>query len=297
MPKWFACPDTSFPPDTEIQLGQIIPDPRYPFEKYGDGPLPFGPNDKVYRNLGIKSRNVTVTSGRTTSVGITAAVFNLLQCGASGHVSSDGEHDYDIGKIESQTLVPSEDYVRQSVLQSAVLSKLAQKNYRKAVFMIVGIQIAQRGDVKHKQTSASSGKVKSGASLTAAGIPVEVGVSVSHGGHGKGIDNYTIEDPFVFAYRLRECFYRIKPVIVEHSVYEKRAALHGITEDRSAELGPTLEMKYAGRPEELEVFGLRLPDIDEECGLITNEVTVIEVEYEDKGSDSYIVACGDGTGD
>src|ERR1700737_3583992 len=141
--KWFAFP-ARVSPDTWIRLGQIIPAPRQPTERYAP-PLPHGPEDKTYHEPLIKSAKVTMSSGGTTNVGFAATVFSILQCGSSGEGSSDVQNEFDVGNIESQTFDPSEDYIRESIRQPAVISHLAEQKYRKSVYMIVGIQVAQGG--------------------------------------------------------------------------------------------------------------------------------------------------------
>ena len=143
-------------------------------------------------------------TGRSYSAGFSVSVMSLLPFSLAGRRSESQTHRYEIEKVEERMFVPSENYVRQSMLQAEVLHYLAKYRYRKSIYMVVGTKVAIGGKISY--TTEYDGDANLAATLpgVAVGIPAEVGGKISAGMLNHRNEQKEITGAFVFAYRLRE---------------------------------------------------------------------------------------------
>ena len=259
--------DTSFPPDTAIRLGQLITDPRNPTEKLADGPLTIGPLGTVVDSGTKRDYVFRKQRGREFGIGFSAAVLSLLPFGLEGDKERKTTHHFTIKTVEESMFLPSREYVQKSVLQAQVLDYLAQRRYRKSLYMIVGIRVGCDAEVVHERKLGNSGKLNLAAPGALTGIPVDFGAQVK----GKSTDDYyerkRIPSSFVFAYRLREIRYYKKTNSIRDAEFIKGAELHDLhAKSVIPTLPPAGEMitPYLGTPEEIDIDDIAGLDFEED---------------------------------
>jgi len=263
---WFVLCDTSFLPDTEIKLGQLITDPRTPAQRLGDGPLEPGPLDVVLPSYLETGRTIRTVQNTHLGVGLSAKVLSLLPFSVAGNRQKHKKQQYEIDNIKSQKFVPSEHYVRKSIFQPRVLSYLAKHKYNKSVYMIVGIKVGSNAYVVREGQRKVGGNVSGLVPLGAAvGIPVDLQAKVSATTSKDRFDAYRVPNDFVFAYRLQEIRYFKKNGFIENYSFTRGADLHDLdnhdSQDRDAECD-VLE-KYQGVKDEIEVEGISGYDFED----------------------------------
>ena len=146
-PCWHVLRDPTYPPETLIRLGQLIVDPRQPTDRLGKGPLELGPDDSVFNHCPEVDVTYVDSDSRSYGIGLGAAIMSMLPFGIKGHYKSSSAKLFEIERVESQSLEPSEEYVRRSLMQSAVRSYLAAKKYKKSLYMIVGLKLGRNAQI------------------------------------------------------------------------------------------------------------------------------------------------------
>jgi hypothetical protein len=110
--------------------------------------------------------------------------------------------------------------------QPAVIKYLKRNQH--SVYMVVGLQVAHNARVGHSQARETSGGPDIGpVGLSALGIPVDVTINASLATHPSSTQSYSVLGDFVFAYRIRKCFYHRKLGVssIESAYFAKGAEL------------------------------------------------------------------------
>ena len=260
--------DPTYPVDTMVRLGQLIDDPRRPDERVGREPLEFGPDDKVHKLSSETNFTFIQAANRVWDIDIGATIMSFLPFGIRGHYSATSGKLFEIERIDSQSLDPSDDYVERSLRKPSVREYLAAYRYQKPLYMIVGIKVGRNARIIQGRFSKVRGKVSVDVPGYLGGIPVdpkvELGVGTSRL-HGVKRD---VLESFVFAYRLREVRYSVKLHLSRLGrIWTKGARLHSAeASDNMLNAG---EIEENDVEEEIECDGLSGRDVSEEsvpCG-------------------------------
>lgn len=255
-----------------IRLGQLIVDPRQPTDRLGKGPLELGSDDYVFPHCPEFDVTFTHNNCYSYGIGLGAAIASMLPFGIKGHYEKSSAKIFEIEKIESQSLVPSEEYVRRSLMQPVVRQYLATKNHRKSLYMIVGIKLGCNAQIIQARQDFTSGTVSVDFPGAAAGIPVDPKLHVGVARFRSGCLGRKIPHTFVFAYRLREIRYSVKSDLIFDKLYTKGAQLNEFSGDMMASTSELIENAGEGsdgyaraHPEvEIEYDGLSGEDVSEE---------------------------------
>ncbi|RMJ18503.1 hypothetical protein CDV36_001783 [Fusarium kuroshium] len=226
---YFILPTTIYKPDDYIQLGQVITDPRRPFERLAK-PLPLeGPLEP--RIAPAIEWSATNTKTGEASVGVFAYVVNLMTAEASGGKSRNEAQTWEAALLETRFFEISEDptYVEQTA-KIAVVEEWLKKHRHlgKTVYMITGLKIAKNpGKVTYDGSDASNLAVNLKAALNPEGV-VEGRCEASHQRSGATTYEEKPEGAYVFAYRLRKLRVTWKHKFKLHD-YKKGGDLHGVS--------------------------------------------------------------------
>ena len=264
--KWFVLYDTTYLPETAIRLGQLIVDPRKPWESLQDNILEIDRSDTTTEVQVEEDFVFQKDSERKFDIGFSAAVLNLLPFGFGGETQKGESHQFIIQKVESRTFRPSRHYVRMSVLQPEVLRYLARHHYNKSLFMIVGIKIGFNGEIKRFKKSKKGGSLNASQPLPSSlsPLPLDFGVTFGQKKMTHYYESRRILSSFVFAYRLREVRY-YKSSFSDFD-FTKGAELHCLyTTVSSISVRPVVkEPTYVGKEDEVDIDGLFKSDFEED---------------------------------
>ncbi|CAG8960112.1 hypothetical protein HYFRA_00010591 [Hymenoscyphus fraxineus] len=226
--SWFIMRYPHFPPES-IKLGQLITDPTEPHILLDPSGLEASPaNLPSYRTL-EEHFEWEATSSPSGHGGLSAAADGVpLSAEISGEFKKTQTDWAKFGSLETQLIIPTSEFVKDSMMRPVVRQELGKSLLLKRVFMITGVKIA-RGASTGRETSCSSGGIfKVGVTPTPT-IPVSLGPS---GGFGKSKSESVTSQgsDFVWAFSLRQIYYRWGQ-ITESSTYKDGATL----EDRISE--------------------------------------------------------------
>jgi hypothetical protein len=248
-----------------VQPGQLITDPERPDEPICNTPLPFTRLERTeeYFDAGQTFVATTETKGWA---GLSLGILNYLKLAWSGEKGSSYRHRFDVEMLETKLMEPSQDYLQMSMQQRPVLEHL-QKN--ESIFMIVDVRIAHGAFTQHEEYRGKLGGIDVNVPLSSVSLGPDVGLR----GGGKSIKTSAtlsaVSHEFIFAYRLRECFYTGPGSHVNIVAYTKGANIHGLGEKEgkhslqsrvmvatSSVTPPEEEVKAPGSPRDFVIQGL-----------------------------------------
>ena len=112
--------------------------------------------------------------------------------------------------METSFFEPTEEYLEAAVNVPSVVAVLEKQNYKKPLFMITGVKV-----VRGASKAVSTKRLKLGGDWTAQGDLTSLGAPGVAPGVNLGLDEDRSEhiewesaEPYVFAFRLREIYYR-----------------------------------------------------------------------------------------
>jgi hypothetical protein len=220
MPKktYLRSPNDDYAPDNNIQLGYVWRDPRDAGSFIG-APLPI-PNDmKINHNY---KGSWTIDLGREShgKIGLWAKIAQLpVTTNARTHWDKAEDGAYTVPMMDTYSIEPTPAYVKASAASvSAEILKSGD-----SLYMITGVKIARGGEGSNTESKNFGADTTVSVDATAAGAPIEVGeqVSCSRGAHNN--QGFGSTGDFVFAYRVREIFY--KKGVLKTKEYNKGAVL------------------------------------------------------------------------
>jgi hypothetical protein len=204
MKTYFILPTTIYKPDDYIQLGQVITDPRKPFERLAK-PLPLEGNLKPRTSPELEWSASNTNTGEL-SVGVFAHVVNIMKAKVSGGQNQYESQTWQAALLETQFFEISEDptYVERTARIEAVEEWLKKhRHLGKTVYMITGLKIAKNpGKITYDGSDASNLAMDLETTLDPKGV-------VRAGGEAnvQKSDATTYEarpgTAYIFAYRLR----------------------------------------------------------------------------------------------
>jgi hypothetical protein len=192
-------------------------------------------------------------------------VLSLLPFAIAGDSKRNRSYKYEIKTVDEKLFRPSPLYVQKSMLQPEVLTYLAERGYRKSVYMIVGIRIGRDAKISYGRDIDTHGHVSVTAPGAVTGIPIDLSGEVHAKRAQEMGQEQRIREPFVFAYRLREIRYWKKTKIWKDHAYTRGAELANLDSGESiATIVPEPEVKYVGTEDEIEVEGIAGMDFIED---------------------------------
>lgn len=255
--------DTLFP-DTAIRLGQLIPNPRRPTEAIGSKPLPLEtlPSERL-----VDKSIYQLGDEKAANIGFSASVLSFLPFELSGERKHQTTHLYKIERMEEKLIVPTVEYVKQSVFQPEVLGYLASMLYKKSLYMVVGIRVAFDATVSHSKKLGHTGGLHATVPGAAMGIPVDLGAGVK-GSTDTGFNQRMhLSDGFVFAYRLRKIRYSRRRMVARATDCPRGDLYQFGRSESEVKGGTTLETaKYEGVKDEIDTVGIDDFDFEEDEG-------------------------------
>lgn len=205
--------DITPPPDGPVKLGQLISEPENPGRPlHPRGPVPFEGFEGMKVHSNTTKLSLRDHSERSSKAGLLVRFLELVSAKLSGGYSK-GVASYtsnDIEKLDVVFIEPTDEYVKRSMELPEVKNVLKGWGLkRKQVFMVTGIKIAYPGaklDMQNgfNNTFEVEGRVSG---------PQGTGSAVGHAGLQESAQqtlNLAPAKPFVYAYRLQECYYRRK---------------------------------------------------------------------------------------
>jgi hypothetical protein len=241
-PTYFLPPDfISYAFESEadsgpIRLGQLISDINDPGQPVGSLE-PLDPKSYDIEPRSIPGDNFSHIYEAQTSLSASLFLKAVQVIGLNFSIQVD-KSDYsqllsEIAGFEARSFEVKESYVRASMEQPSVQMWIKKGLFGKRVFMVTGILIAKPKDgrkstisVSRENRSEQSGDLE--ASNAAAGQPGPA--AVSGGAAAKKSQSlansfsFVPKTPFVYGFRLRECFYRRGEV--SSKAFTKGAKLH-----------------------------------------------------------------------
>lgn len=241
LKTYFILPTTVYKPDDYIQLGQVITDPRKPYDRLAS-PLPLT-GSSAPRKSSSSNWSFTRTQTEDSSAGVFANFINILTAEASGGKSGAHTQSWKTATLETQYFEISEDpsYVERTAKVPAVEKWLKKhRHLGKTVYMIAGVKIAKLpGNVTYDSSGATNMSAKVKGVVDPKGL-LEAGGEVNHQKSADAVLSETPETSYVVAYRLR----RLR-VSWRHgfkvSDYQEGADLHGIGRKSATSFPPTDE--------------------------------------------------------
>lgn len=251
--------DPTYPAETLVRLGQLIHDPRHPAERVGREPLEFGPGDTVHELCTETNFTYAQLTHRRFDIGLGATIMSFLPFGIRGQYSASDGKLFEIERVESRLLEPSDSYVQKTLTKPSVREYLAAKYYKKPLYMIVGVKVGRNARILQGRFNLTGGTVSADVPISLSGIPVDPSVDASiTTSRFQGVQRQ-LPDSFVFAYRLREVRYSIKVHLSQLGrTLTRGARLHSF--DSSGFMADAEEGLEENGPSEVEFDGLSESD-------------------------------------
>jgi hypothetical protein len=168
-----------------------------------------------------------------------------------------------------------------------VLSYLAENKYKKSLYMIVDLKIADGAKISLVESKGRSVGAKFGVSPPPGGSPVGGEASMSSDGISTMSDSFIIPGKFVFAIWLRKCHYFRGIGIIKDDYYTKGvilADLHAPTDKESA------EERLIAEPGDEGISGIMIGEVDTSDWIMEIDddavVTAVEDWEDGKGKDT-----------
>ncbi|KAI1085198.1 hypothetical protein F5B20DRAFT_133472 [Whalleya microplaca] len=202
---YFILPTTIYKPDDLIQLGQVITDPRKPFERLTK-PLPF---DGILKPRISQDYEWSATDTKTggSSVDIFTHFVNMIRAGI---LSAQYQHEvqtWEKAFLETQFLEISEDptYVERTAKVETVEEWLKEhRHLGKTLYMITGLKIVKNpGKIAYDDSDTLSLAANLKATIGPKGILQAGGEASKQRSNGVTFEAKP-EASFLFAYRLRK---------------------------------------------------------------------------------------------
>jgi hypothetical protein len=190
-------------------------------------------------------------------------IVSFLNFSVNANRTQEGRSDYTIEKVTTSTFTPGADYVQRSMTQPPVIKYL--QKHRHSVYMIVGLQIAHNAHVVQSQSKESGGGPDIGPLGLLAISPVDISLKTSVATQRTSAQSRSVLGDFIFAYRLRKCFYHRKSGVgsIKPSLYTKGADL--------------FDHKLKMKRDEEEVKGSETSETPEGIIIIPNKIATVDL--------------------
>jgi hypothetical protein len=220
-----------FPPEGPIKLGQIISNPAEPYDAIDtSGPTPF-PSDMPLVQTTEEDFSWDTTAENEGHGSVSAQMDALPVSGSVSAEFKRTHHDWAaFESLETTLIVPSMQYVKDSMLRPSVREFLGKSILPKRVFMVTGMKVARRASGGHERSRSHGGSLQVGITPTPV-VPISVGPDI--GGSNSITEKVSSKaQDFVWAFSLKQIHYR-RGKFTQSSTYSDGATL----EDRIDEYG------------------------------------------------------------
>jgi hypothetical protein len=106
--------------------------------------------------------------------------------------------------MDTYSIEPTPAYIEKSV--ASVSAEIL--GYGPNLYMVTGVKIARGGEGTHRELQAFGSNIQGGTNAFGAYVPVEVGEQLNYSRATHYNQNFGSAGDFVFAYRIREIFYK-----------------------------------------------------------------------------------------
>ncbi|KAJ5152752.1 uncharacterized protein N7482_009230 [Penicillium canariense] len=220
MPKktYLRPASDDYAPENNIQLGHVWRNPRDPGSFTGD-PLPITSDMKINYT---RKDSFTIDLGRNShgEFALWTKVAQLpILAAACAHWDNTAGGAYKIPTMDTYSIEPTPAYIEKSVASvSAEILKPGPNLY-----MVTGVKIARGGEGTYRELQAFGFNIQGGTGAFGAYVPAEVGQKLSYSRGAHCNQSFGSAGDFVFAYRIREIFY--KSGMLKTREYNKGAVL------------------------------------------------------------------------
>ena len=198
-----------------IQLGQLISDHKDPGQtvaslaplnlaKYGIFPNKVFGSAMEHKNSESSSSHASLFLKAVQLVGIKLG-FSIQDADSKSLLS-------EIEEIEAQSVVVTNAYVKDSMLQTEAQEWIKRGFFEKTVYVVDGILIARPRSDKSKVLMSAQATSDASGAFEAGGQPAQVPASGGGAFQRKTSKEYGLgfvpRTPFIYGFRIRECFYR-----------------------------------------------------------------------------------------
>ena len=209
---YFLAPNFNFPPDSFISLGHIITNPADPGTSLNpDSPLSSDPSffaQRVVTHVEYDSERL-IERCFHAKLGVWARFVGQFGLGdVSVRTENAKAEIYKFRELETKFFQPTDDFLDKIVLLPQVLRTLTESKYRKPVYMITGVKIARGAMVRREVAGAWRSSAKAGIDGEPTGLPIDMTVGGEALKTTKEKESFSNSSDFVFAFRLRQIFYK-----------------------------------------------------------------------------------------
>ncbi|KEF51479.1 uncharacterized protein A1O9_12396 [Exophiala aquamarina CBS 119918] len=216
-PTYFLPPNFLNPPGpaSPIRLGQLISNPSAPTTPITrSGPLDPKDFDLEVHSMPMKTFRHENQSQSLSEGGVfiraVQGIVAKLNLNISREAYQNALEQIDHLVAEFIELSEEDEYVEKSLAQKHIQDFITKGLFKKRVFMVTGIKIAYPGEGDSISAEKGSKKTAEGGgdmSAVGTGSPLEGGGNFKTSASTKRSLSFIPDHPFIYAYRLRECFY------------------------------------------------------------------------------------------
>ena len=240
-PTYFLPPNFLNPPGPAgpIRLGQLISHPGAPTTPITrSGPLDPKDFDLKVHSMPLKTfrhenQSQSLSEGGLFIRAVQGIVAKLsLKISREAHQNALEQIDHLVAEFIE--LGEEDEYVEKSLAQKHIQDFIKSGLFKKRVFMVTGVKVAYPAEGDSISVEKGSKKTAEGEgdiSTAGAGPTVEAGGNFKTSASTKQSLSFLPEHPFIYAYRLRECFYGGR----------SKETTKGALLSRDAAAGPELE--------------------------------------------------------
>jgi hypothetical protein len=229
--SYFLAPRFDWGADGPVRLGNIVANPSTPHEPKNIELFPL-PTIHESEYLNWKDEKTRRLNG---TMGIWAQFLQFL--GLGGEVSIDfGESKKDVhqfDKLVTRYIIPEDAYIEERMQDQKVHDFLEEHKFKKRVYLITGIKIACKPVASTVVTKEFGTHGKLGADFTSLGAAVSVGPKVDTSSGKTSSTSFQGGSDFVFAYQLREIFYKkVRNKVSLQSREVVKGAMYGLDDKK-----------------------------------------------------------------
>ncbi|KAK2820011.1 hypothetical protein FQN49_007810 [Arthroderma sp. PD_2] len=212
---YIRSPNDDYAPGNNIQLGHVWRNPRDPGSFVGT-PIAI-PGDIEINHTQKGSWTIDLGCDSNAQIGFWAKIAQLpIISSISGQWGKTQDGAYKIPTMDTYSIEPTPAYVKASV--ESVAMDILKAGYN--LYMITGVKVARGGEGSNKESMNSGAGLKAGMDTW---VPLEGSEQISYSKGKYNNSGFGSTGDFVFAYRMRELYYR--KGVVDHREYNKGAAL------------------------------------------------------------------------
>ncbi|KAH7303435.1 hypothetical protein BKA65DRAFT_240003 [Rhexocercosporidium sp. MPI-PUGE-AT-0058] len=207
-----------------IVLGNVILDPALPDGPVNPQPIVLPPSVTVFNSIPLKNYKWSKSPSVKVGGGIYAQFVEVVDGEISAHGQTETRREYSCRELRTQSFQITEEYIEAIKAVPEIQDKVLR---RERLYVITGVKIATGATVNEQTLKRFGFRLAAMVDLMAVtGVPVKVGPKFEVDKSDPESVAYDLDEPFIFAYRLEEIFYRWRSV--RHRPFGKEGDLHGL---------------------------------------------------------------------